>query len=221
MGPDHQGRGHQSRLAHRALCISKIRSRVSSERDQSGRAPDILTTFDHLSISVLRYRAKCSGLPAAGSNPCSRNQRCPSGLSIMATISPFSLLTTGCGRNQGDGREIGDCIVLRLLIEAHIDRMRRWHKHDRVAVGRCFRDDCGARHAAGSRPVVDDDGLTPGARQSLAHGARENIVRTPWRKRDDKTNGPLRIGRIGTHLLCASRLHPERDDEAEQQQQIA
>jgi hypothetical protein len=82
------------------------------------------------------------------------------------------------GREQADRGKVLHRVERRFRIECRIHRERPERTdHKRVAVGRGFRDQIERDHAAGTRPVLDDDRLTERFVQLGPDQAAKNIDR--------------------------------------------
>ena len=99
-------------------------------------------------------------------------------------------------RNRGD---IADEIVIELLVERCIDRVRHGEHDKRVAVRRRAHGHFGADVGGGAGPVLDDEWLSEPLGQPLADEAREDVVCATGRKSGNQAHRPARI------LLCAGK----------------
>src|SRR5262249_15154099 len=90
-----------------------------------------------------------------------------------------------------------DEIVIELVVEGRVDRVRRGRPEQRVAVRRRAHDPLGADIAAGTRPVLDDERLAEPLREPLPHEAREDVADAAGREEYDEMPRPGRIGLRG------------------------
>jgi len=81
----------------------------------------------------------------------------------------------GVANDASDRRDIADKIVIELVVERRVDRVRRADQEQRIAVGGRTHDRLGADIGAGARAVLDDELLTEPLRQPLAHQARGDV----------------------------------------------
>jgi hypothetical protein len=63
----------------------------------------------------------------------------------------------GLAADARDWGDIADKIVVEMLVERGVDRLRPADQEQRVAVRRRMGDRFGADVAAGARPIVDDE----------------------------------------------------------------
>ena len=85
-----------------------------------------------------------------------------------------------------DRRQVLERVEWHLRIERRIDRLRADRAHQqRVAVGRRLRDEVGAEVAAGTRLVVDDEGLAERLAELRRERARQDVGGAAGRERHD------------------------------------
>ena len=94
---------------------------------------------------------------------------------------------------SGDRLDIADKIEIELLVERCVDRVRRHHVEERVAVRRSghhrFRGDV----AAGAGALLDHEGLAQARREPLPDQPRYQVWRTAAAKTLDNAHRPRRI----------------------------
>ena len=75
--------------------------------------------------------------------------------------------------DERDGDKIVQRVIGRMLVQRLAEGMRAGAaEQELIAVGRCPRDPCRPRCAAGARDVLDDDGLAENLRQMRREGPR-------------------------------------------------
>ncbi len=83
----------------------------------------------------------------------------------------------GHAHDARDRRDVGNEIEIELVVERCVDRVRRSHQQQRIAVRRRAHDRLGPDIAAGARPVLDDEWLAEPLRQPLTDEARDDVGR--------------------------------------------
>ena len=104
----------------------------------------------------------------------------------------------GGAHDARDRSDIAEEIEIEVVVERHVDHVRRRDQEQRIAVGRRVGSGLGTDIAAGARPVVDDELLAEPLRQPVADQAGVDVGRGAGRKADDDMHGPRRVG-FGAH----------------------
>ena len=105
-----------------------------------------------------------------------------------------------------DRRDVTNEIEAQLVVERVVDRVRRNHLEQRVAVRRGLHHGLGPDIAAGARPVLDDDRLTEPLRQPLRHQTGQDVGPAAGGEADDDAH---RLRRVGLRD-CSPRQRRER-----------
>ena len=106
-------------------------------------------------------------------------------------------------RRDAHQRHVGEVlqrVVGQLRIERGVDRMRRDHGAEGVAVGRGLGDDVGADDGVGARLVLEDDRLTPSASETFCPTSARHQVGVAAR----------RVGHDPCGSACSARLARRR-----------
>ena len=94
-------------------------------------------------------------------------------------------------RDRNDVARDGDGA---LLIERHVDGVRRGEHQQGVAVSRRACDRLQGEIAAAARPVVDNHRLAEPLRQRMTNESRDDVGRAAGGNEDDQSHWPGRIG---------------------------
>jgi hypothetical protein len=103
-------------------------------------------------------------------------------------------MTRGTRTIPATGAIITNEIEIEVAIERGADCSRCADHEQRISVWRRIHDRLGSNIAAGTRPVLDDEGLTQTLRQPLSYQARGDVGRAAGGKADDQAYWPHRIG---------------------------
>ncbi len=110
------------------------------------------------------------------------------------------------------GREVALSVVRQVPLEAGIDHERRsGGEEQRIAVGRGFRNDLGADHAACSGPVVHHEALLERIHERRSQQPRKTVAAPARRGGNDQPDGTRGPGRV--LVLRRSGAGGERKDE--------
>src|SRR6516165_1632774 len=83
----------------------------------------------------------------------------------------------GVANDASDRRHIADEVIIELVVERRVDRVRRTCQEQRIAVRWRAHDRIGANVRTSARPVVDDEWLVQPLRQPLTDQPRNDVSR--------------------------------------------
>src|SRR3981189_3518597 len=112
---------------------------------------------------------------------------------VLAGTDGCSRMTIGTRMMPATGAMSGIKLKLSLVVERGVDRVRNGGKQQRISVSGRVHDGLGADVAAGSRPVLDAEGLAQPLGQPLPDQPRRDVDPAAGGKTGDDAHRPRRI----------------------------